>query len=92
MWEIYEHRSLVVKIRKLPSNIVKKYEFWKSIITEHGPKKLKEFPGFRDEKLSGNLSEYRSSRLSLKYRVIYEVNKKEVSIYVIDINSHDYKK
>jgi hypothetical protein len=33
---------------------VKKYELWKQIVTEHGPEKLAEFPGFNDEALKGD--------------------------------------
>ena len=44
MWEILEHRSISGTCRKLPQQVVKKYELWKQIVTEHGPEKLAEFP------------------------------------------------
>ena len=56
----------------------------------HGPDKLREFPGFHDEKLKGDLEGKRSSRLSIQYRVIYSVEKETISIYVIDITPHKY--
>jgi proteic killer suppression protein len=59
----------------LPLPIVKKYELWKNIIFRHGPEKLKEFPGFHDEKLKGERKGQRSSRLSEQYRVIYTVER-----------------
>ena len=89
MWHIREHKKLEKIITKLPAQVVKKYELWKDIIFRHGPKKLKEFPGFHDEKLTGDRSGQRSSRLNLQYRVIYEVDKDIVTIYVIEITAHD---
>ncbi|HOU55530.1 MAG TPA: hypothetical protein PLZ82_05670 [Smithellaceae bacterium] len=76
--------------RKLPAAVVKKYELWKDIIFRHGPEKLREFPGFHDEKLTGKCEGQRSSRLSLKYRVIYTVEKEVVTVLVLDITPHEY--
>jgi mRNA-degrading endonuclease RelE of RelBE toxin-antitoxin system len=90
MWHIREHKKLEKIITKLPAQVVKKYELWKDIIFRHGPEKLKEFPGFYDEKWTGDHSGQRSSRLNLQYRVIYEVDKDIVTIYVIEITAHDY--
>lgn len=90
MWQIQEHHSIAKTCRKLPPPIVKKYELWKNIIFRHGPEKLRELPGFHDEALKGNRMGQRSSRLSLKYRVIYEVEREIVSVYVLEITPHDY--
>ena len=90
MWRIREHRDIQKTCRKLPLNIVKKYELWKSILARHGPEKLKEFQGFNDEKLKGNRSGQRSSRLNLQYRVIYTVEKDIVTIMVLEITPHKY--
>jgi len=67
MWRIQEHHSLDKIIEKLPLQAVKKYELWKDIVFRHGPGKLREFPGFHDEKLKGALEGQRSSRL--KYSI-----------------------
>lgn len=90
MWLIREHRDIEKTCQKLPVKIVKKYELWKSIVFRHGPEKLKEFPGFQDEKLKGNRFGQRSSRLSLQYRVIYTVHKEVVTIVVLEITPHQY--
>jgi len=90
MWYIKEHRSIGKVFHKLPSEIVKKYELWKDIIFRHGPEKLREFPGFHDEKLKGEWEGQRSSRLSLQYRVIYVVERNEVTVYVLEITPHKY--
>ena len=90
MWQILEHKKLNRIISKLPLQVVKKYELWKSIVFRHGPDKLREFPGFHDEKLKGELEGKRSSRLNVQYRVIYSIEKKSITVYVIDITPHKY--
>jgi len=90
MWRIQEHNEIRKICRKLPSTVVKKYELWKNIVLWHGPEKLKEFPGFHDEKLKGSRSGQRSSLLSLQHRIIYTVESDIVTVFVIDINPHNY--
>jgi len=90
MWEIKEHRGLKKATRHLPPNVLRKYELWKSIVFRHGPEKLREFHGFQDEKLKGDRAGQRSSRLSLQYRVIYQVEREIVTVYVIEITPHHY--
>jgi len=90
MWHIREHHNLDKIIAKLPLQVVKKYELWKDIVFRHGPDKLREFPGFHDEKLKGESEGQRSSRLNIQYRVIYSVEREIVSVYVIDITPHKY--
>jgi plasmid maintenance system killer protein len=90
MWRIREHRNLNKIIAKLPLQVVKKYELWKDIVFRHGPGKLREFLGFHDEKLKGELEGQLSSRLNIQYRVIYSIEKEIVAVYVIDIIPHKY--
>lgn len=90
MWRIHEHRNIEKVCKKLPKDIVKKYELWKDIIFRHGPDKLREFPGFHDEKLKGKRKGQRSSRLSLQCRVIYAVERNIVTVFVLEITPHNY--
>lgn len=90
MWAIKENRGIRKVCRKLPSSVVKKYELWKDIVFRHGPEKLREFPGFHDEKLKGGRHGQRSSRLSLQHRVIYSVNRNIVTVFVLEITPHKY--
>ena len=90
MWRIKEHHDIEKTSRKLPIMIVKKYELWKNLVFRHGPGKLREFPGFHDEKLKGIREGQRSSRLSLRHRVIYSVEKDSVTIHVLEITPHNY--
>jgi mRNA-degrading endonuclease RelE of RelBE toxin-antitoxin system len=90
MWHIKEHRDIGKTCCKIPVAVVKKYELWKNIVFRHGPEKLREFQGFHDEKLMGKREGQRSSRLSLKYRVIYTVERDIVTVIVLEITPHDY--
>lgn len=85
MWFVKEHRDIERVCKRLPVSVVKKYELWKKMILRHGPEKLKEFPGFHDEKLMGKHAGKRSSRLSLQYRVIYSVKRGIVTVFVLEI-------
>ena len=90
MWRIQEHRDIEKACRKLPKEVVKKYELWKEMIVWHGPEKLREFPGFKDEKLKGDRRGEKASRLSLQYRVIYTVEREIVTVFVLEITPHRY--
>ncbi|VAX33579.1 hypothetical protein MNBD_NITROSPIRAE01-554 [hydrothermal vent metagenome] len=90
MWAIKEHRDIKKVCKKLPSSVVKKFELWKKIIIRHGPEKLKKFPGFHDEKLMGKHAGEDSSRLSLQHRVIYSVERRIVTVFVLEITPHKY--
>ena len=90
MWRIKEHHDIEKTCRELPKAVVKKYEVWKDIVFRHGPEKLREFPGFHDEKLKGKRERQRSSRLSLQYGVIYLVEQDIVTVFVLEISPHNY--
>jgi plasmid maintenance system killer protein len=94
MWVIREHQRIKEACKRAPKVVVKKYELWKNLVFRHGPEKLKEFPGFHDEKLKGQRAGQRSSRLGLQYRVIYRViyrvDRKNVTVLVLEITPHKY--
>ena len=48
--------------------------------------------GFRDEALRGEWRGHRSSRLSGQYRVIYQVEEKNLLVKVIDLTAHDNRR
>ena len=90
MWEIYEKKSVVKQIRKIPKEALQNYEIWKRIIELEGPQGLYLIKGFHDESLKGNWKGYRSSRLNRQWRIIYKTVKEQCEVYVIDINPHTY--
>jgi len=92
MWEVYEHRSLIRKLSRIPEDVLKRYEKWKDIVEISGPPGLRLIKGFHDESLRGEWRGWRSSRLGLKYRVIYRIENDRLYVQVIDITAHDYRK
>lgn len=92
MWQIFEHRNLQRHIRRLPEDILKRFEKWKDIVEISGPKGLRLIRGFNDEPLSGKWKGYRSFRLSRQYRVIDRIKRKELFVLVIEISAHDYRR
>jgi toxin HigB-1 len=92
MWEIYEHRNLNRRLKKLPKEILKRYEKWKDIVQFSGPSGLKLIRGFNDEALRGEWKGHRSSRLGEQYRVIYKLEKSRFLVMVVDLTAHDYRR
>jgi len=92
MWEVYEHRRVVRRIRKTPVEILKRYEKWKDIVRLSGPQGLRLIKGFHDEALRGEWAGHRSSRLGDQYRVIYRVVADEIQVWVLELTPHDYRR
>lgn len=92
MWEVYEHRRLVRRLRRIPVEVLKRYEKWKDIVRVSGPAGLRFIKGFHDEALRGEWRGYRSSRLGEQYRIIYQVIADQIRVHVIDVTAHDYRR
>jgi addiction module RelE/StbE family toxin len=92
MWEIFEHGKAVKQLESLPIDVLKRYEKWKDIVLISGPDGLKQIRGFRDEALRDEWKGYRSSRLSIQYRVIYKIEKDLVLVQVVNVTPHDYRR
>jgi len=90
MWHVLEHKDIAKQCKKIPIQVLRRYELWKDLVFRHGPEILKKFPGFHDEKLKGDRKGQRSSRLSLQYRVVYKVDRNEVTVYVLELTPHRY--
>ena len=91
MWWIEEHPRTGKQLGSMPLEIQKRYEKWKDIAAISGPPGLRAIRGFRDEALSGRWNGYRSSRLSLKYRIIYCVVASQQLFQVVEVTPHDYR-
>ena len=92
MWQILEHRNVLRRVRKMPKQVLKRYEKWKDIVHLSGPAGLRLILGFNDEPLRGERKGHRSSRLGEQYRVIYKVGNKRLLVMVIDLTAHDYRR
>lgn len=94
MVKINESRQAQKDLNKLPKEILRSYEIWARMIENHGTLVLKKFSGYHDEALKGEWRGYRSSRLNLKWRVIYQVHQNnEIEIVNVDrVSAHDYRR
>ncbi len=92
MWQIYEHTKLSKQLHKIPVDVLKRYEKWKDIVRLSGPQGLRLIKGFHDESLRGEWKGFRSSRLNLQYRVIYQIEKDNILIKVVQVTPHDYRR
>lgn len=92
MWDIYEHKEATKQLKKIPVEILMKYEKWKDIVTISGPEGLKLIKGFNDEPLLGEWEGHRSSRLNIQYRVIYKIENEELYVKVFRLTAHDYRR
>jgi len=89
MWRIEEHRRVDKQLAGAPQKILKRYEKWKDIVVISGPPGLRLIRGFHDDVLSGEWKGHRSSRLGLRYRVIYRAIAAEQLFQVVSITAHD---
>lgn len=90
MWEVYEKKTIQKDIKKVPHEVLLRYEAWKRIVELSGPQGLKLIKGFNDEALKGQWKGFRSSRLNIKWRLIYKVEKGVFEVYIIEITPHKY--
>ena len=92
MWGVYEHKRVARQLKKLPTEVLKRYEKWKDIIAVSGPQGLRMIKGLHDESLFGKWKGHRSSRLNNQFRVLYRVEDDRVLVEVVSITAHDYRK
>lgn len=91
VWTISEHKHLQKEIAGAPPQVQEKYEFWKNVVRHSGPEGLRGIKGFNDEALAGKLHGYRSSRLNQAWRVLYRIDREQVTVIVERISKHDYR-
>ncbi len=94
MWTVVEERDVQRGIAKhlVPSNVLKRYEAWKTIVRTGGPQALRLLPGLRDHGLAGEWKGFRSSYLNDTWRVIYRIEESTVEVAVVRVSAHDYKR
>jgi addiction module RelE/StbE family toxin len=92
MWEVYEHKRVARQLKKLPTEVLKRYEKWKDIVAVSGPQGLRMIKGLHDESLFGKWKGHRSSRLNNQFRVLYQVEGDRVLVEVVSITAQDYRK
>jgi mRNA-degrading endonuclease YafQ of YafQ-DinJ toxin-antitoxin module len=93
MWRIEEHRRVDKQLSgSVPREILMRYEKWKDIARLSGQVGLRAIKGFHDEALAGEWKGHRSSRLGLKWRVIYRIVADARLVQVVHVTPHDYRR
>lgn len=92
MWKILEHKRVAKSLKGAPIEVQKRYEKWKDIVSLSGPSGLRKIKGLHDESLSGKWEGFRSSRLNIQYRVIYQVVNDRIQVRVESVTTHDYRR
>jgi hypothetical protein len=92
MWHLLEHRRIDKQCAAMPREVLKRYEKWKDIAAISGPVGLRQIAGFHDELLGGEWKGHRSSRLGVQHRVIYRAIARELTIQILSITAHDYRR
>ncbi|MGI9289194.1 MAG: type II toxin-antitoxin system RelE/ParE family toxin [Pseudomonadales bacterium] len=92
MWSVNLHKDVKKNLRSLPKQVVNALTVWINIAQTEGPVGLRSARGLNDEALQGKWKGFRSSRLNRQYRVIYKANKDIVSIFIVDVTPHDYRR
>ena len=94
MWTILERLQADKELSsgRVPVEILKRYEKWKDIARLSGPPGLRAIRGFRDDALSGQWKGCRSSRLNEQWRVIYSVKADVMTVQVVRVTPHDYRR
>ena len=92
MWRVLESHDAEKSLAKAPIDVLRKFDAWRAVVQQSGPSGLRAVKGFHDEALAGRWDGYRSSRLGLRWRVIYHVQDDEVVVYVVRVAAHDYRR
>ena len=90
MWNVFEHRKIDKTLKKVPREVLIRYEAWKRTVELLGPQGLKNVRGFHDEALRGDWKGFRSSRLNKQWRVIYKIESGQLEVYVLEVMPHNY--
>ena len=92
MWDVLEHTRVDRQLKRLPVDVLKRYEKWKDIVSISGPQGLRLIKGFHDEAIFGKWKGHRSSRLNRQFRVIYRIETDRVLVEVVNVTAHDYRR
>ncbi len=92
MWRVVEAAGVGRQLKRAPGHVQDKYEFWRTVAELDGPMGFRRLPGFRDHALKGEWQGARSSALSGQWRIIYAVRGDELTVFVLEVTPHDYRK
>lgn len=90
MWIVLLNKSSQKAFNKAPKEIQEEFIAWSNLISATGPNSLQSINEYWDHALKGDWAGARSSSLSRKWRVIYSIKEKEVTVLVLQISAHKY--
>ena len=90
MWRVLLTKAASKALEDAPRGVQRNWDAWLTIVEQSGPEGLRRIKGFHDEALSGAWQGHRSSRLNRAYRVIYRVQRDQVTVHIEDVTKHDY--
>jgi toxin HigB-1 len=87
-------KKAVKELKKIPKHILIQFDLWVEVIETDGFKAMQKIKGYRDHALKGERKGQRSTSLSRSWRVIYilDEQKKLLTVDVLEVNHHEYKK
>ncbi len=90
--EVRLSKRALKTLRRVPFYIADKLDDWIEGVETDGLETMRKIPGYHDEPLSGKRKGQRSIRLSIHYRVIYEIKKENVIEFVSieEVTKHEY--
>lgn len=92
MWTVQLTKIAAKELDKAPHEIQVAFEAWRQIIESSGPDGLRLINGYWDHALKGEWSGARASSLNKAWRVIYTVQKSVVTVTVLRVSHHDYRR
>lgn len=92
MWIVQISKSAEKELRKSPMHVRDAFDAWKNIIEQQGPLGIKAINGYWDHSLKGEWAGARSSSLNAQWRVIYVIENQAVTILVLKVTPHDYRR
>lgn len=92
MWQIIELSDVAKNVAqgKIPQSILDRYDAWKNLVRDEGPRGLFSNKGLHDHALGGELEGLRASSLSGQWRVVYYIEKSALIANVVRVSAHDY--
>lgn len=80
-----------IKGNKLPGHVVVKLQAWVDDVETRGVEEVRKIPGYHDEPCKGDMTGYRSIRLSRSWRAYYGIKSGEVKFILIErVDKHEY--
>ena len=92
MWTIRLTKQSAKELDKSPKEIHIAFEAWRHIVEASGPDAVRLINGYWDHALKGEWAGSRASSLNESWRVIYVVGRSVVTVSLVRISHHDYRR